>query len=815
MIKINNLNKYYNKGKTNEIHVINNTTIEFPEKGFVFLLGPSGCGKTTLLNCIGGLDSFQSGTIKYDNQVLSSSKLDEYRIKNIGFIFQNYCLFTDKSVFDNLKFVIDIFDISEEEKLEKINFALKAVNLEKYKNRLTSQLSGGQMQRVAIARALVKSPKLIIADEPTGNLDERNTKQIMDIIKNLSLECLVIMVTHEKRLANFYADRIIELKDGKVINDYPNENKSTLVEKDDVNIYLGDLSNEHFKNDNVDIRYFYNLEKPNLKLDIVYKNNTFYINPKNDDNYKFKILTKDSEELLIEGKKPVLEIEDVLNEDIKFPVLDKEKLNKNTIPTKETFRNIFNNIKNYKKGDFVKLFIYFLSTFIIVCAIAILGKMIHIDDFDVLDFSKDILVVEESFKSEDVLNNLDYDILIPNMQLGSNDINLKFNIFSDDNTEMQLRKVSLLPYSTLDTDKIIIGSKINNNTEIIIDKFIIERLIKNNSIFLQAGFENYEQLLGIKIEFLDKFNYTIVGIADTKSPNIYLLNESLQRLYMNCLLNNYGQFEYNYKNTTTTKNKYDIFIKQYSNEAVYNIKNHYQIDDFNIDYLNDDEIIVSRNLYSLWNVYFAKDYSFFDEVFASLKIVGFYADDDNTFIANDKTLNNIYNKLIEKQSSYVCFREDEYKLSKDAETFDLYDLAIEQYKEENKYSVIVFSVFAIILFTVALVFLSLTIKANMLSRIYEIGVYRAIGIKKTAICKMFVIEILVIMLISSFVGYILGSIFASNNAVSGDYIISYYPWYSWIISFIIIIASEIIAGIIPVVTLLINTPSEILSKYDI
>ena len=164
MIFINNLNKYYNKGKNNEIHAINNTSIVFPDKGLVCLTGPSGCGKTTLLNCIGGMDNPSSGFISYDGVDLTKKELDLYRAQNIGFVFQNYILLPDRTVYENLKIVLNMFNLSKEEEEERIEFALNAVNMFKYRKRICGQLSGGQMQRVSIARAHVKSPNLIISD---------------------------------------------------------------------------------------------------------------------------------------------------------------------------------------------------------------------------------------------------------------------------------------------------------------------------------------------------------------------------------------------------------------------------------------------------------------------------------------------------------------------------------------------------------------------------------------------------------------------------------------------------------------------------
>jgi putative ABC transport system permease protein len=201
---------------------LSDISLSFPEVQFVAVLGPSGCGKTTLLNCIGGLDKITEGDITIDDKSLSSmseEQLDSYRNNYIGFIFQNYYLIPQLSVLDNIKVALAVRDYSEEEINQKSLEALRKIGIEDLKDKKPNQLSGGQAQRVAIARCLVTSPKIILADEPTGALDSHTSISIMDLLKELSKDHLVIMVTHNEDLASKYADRIINLKDGRLISD--------------------------------------------------------------------------------------------------------------------------------------------------------------------------------------------------------------------------------------------------------------------------------------------------------------------------------------------------------------------------------------------------------------------------------------------------------------------------------------------------------------------------------------------------------------------------------------------------------------------
>ena len=245
MIKLEHVNKVFNKHKKNKINVINNTSIEFASAGLVAILGPSGCGKTTLLNVIGGLDKVNSVKIYVDGKKITkirTSKLDKIRNLNIGYIFQDYKLIENLSVFDNVAIVLKMLGIKDKKEIEKrVLYTLDKVNMLRYKKRPVTMLSGGERQRVGIARALVKNPKIIIADEPTGNLDSKNSIEIMNIIKKISTDRLVILVTHEEELAKFYANRIVELEDGKIVNDYENTNTGSLDYQIENKIYLKDF----------------------------------------------------------------------------------------------------------------------------------------------------------------------------------------------------------------------------------------------------------------------------------------------------------------------------------------------------------------------------------------------------------------------------------------------------------------------------------------------------------------------------------------------------------------------------------------------
>jgi len=223
MISVKNLRKVYKLGKkksSKNVVALNNVSIDFPDKGLVFLLGKSGSGKSTLLNVIGGLDTFDEGEIIIkgkSSKDFKQSDFDSYRNTFIGFIFQEYNILEEFTVGKNLALALELQGKkAEKSDVEKL---LDEVDLSGYYKRKPNQLSGGQKQRVAIARALIKDPEIIMADEPTGALDSATGKQVMDTLKKLSKNKLVIVVSHDREFAEIYGDRVVELKDGSIIRD--------------------------------------------------------------------------------------------------------------------------------------------------------------------------------------------------------------------------------------------------------------------------------------------------------------------------------------------------------------------------------------------------------------------------------------------------------------------------------------------------------------------------------------------------------------------------------------------------------------------
>lgn len=222
MLQLKNITKTYGTSADGKVQALKGIDIEFRENEFVSILGPSGCGKTTLLNIIGGLDKYTTGDLVINGKSTKEFKdrdWDTYRNHSVGFVFQNYNLISHQSILSNVELALTLAGMGKQERRKKAIKALEEVGLKDQIHKRPNQLSGGQMQRVAIARALVSDPDILLADEPTGALDSSTSIQIMDLLKEIAKDRLVIMVTHNPELAEKYSTRIVKLLDGKIIDD--------------------------------------------------------------------------------------------------------------------------------------------------------------------------------------------------------------------------------------------------------------------------------------------------------------------------------------------------------------------------------------------------------------------------------------------------------------------------------------------------------------------------------------------------------------------------------------------------------------------
>lgn len=230
MIKAENLTKVYRTEEV-ETSALNQVNLQVKQGEFISIMGPSGCGKSTLLNILGLLDDITSGSYLFDGQEMAKLKesgRSKVRKQNIGFIFQNFNLIDELNVYENIELPLIYNGVSGSERKKKVEEIMERMNISHRKKHFPQQLSGGQQQRVAVARALVTEPKLILADEPTGNLDSKNGNEVMELLTDLHAKgATIVMVTHSNYDASF-SQRIIELKDGQIIAEHLNKKEISI-----------------------------------------------------------------------------------------------------------------------------------------------------------------------------------------------------------------------------------------------------------------------------------------------------------------------------------------------------------------------------------------------------------------------------------------------------------------------------------------------------------------------------------------------------------------------------------------------------------
>lgn len=806
MLSLKNVNKYFNRHKKNEIHVINNISLDFSDSGMVALLGPSGCGKTTLLNAIGGMDSIKSGKIYVNGKKISSKinyKVDKIRNLNIGYIFQDYKLVDNLSVFDNVKLVLTMLGIKDKNEIKsRVEYVLDCVGMLRYKRRPASMLSGGERQRVGIARALVKNPNIILADEPTGNLDSKNSLEIMKIIKSISKDRLVILVTHEVNLAKFYADRIIELKDGTVVRDYINSDKEDLDYTIDNNIYLKDFDkHDVIKDDDKNINIYLD-NKDKIKLDIVVKNGNIYVNSK--DN--IVVIDEDSNiELINDSYKKIQESD-----------IDKYKFNIVESKHKLRYSSIFNPISLIVNG-FKKVFDYsflkkllligfLLSGIFIMYSVSSISALYNIKDEKFVTINKNYLSVNlNKIRVDDYLGyeNIDsVSYVLPGNSIVSFRVNYKdyyqtYNSF--DTLNGSLTDINLISNSDL-----IYGNMPVNNNEVVVDKRSILSMFNENGYAQMIGIKDVSDMIGRIINIDNLNDFVIVGIVDLGSPSIYAYKDNFINILANSKKDNDGimssdaeyedikLYDYNLKSNEIELKKGRMPTNDY--EVIVNIS-------------NSDSMPLNKYIDNKVN----------DK---KLLVVGYYFSKDSLdcLLVNSNTVKY---DLITKSKDMVVMSNDKDKTisefrDKGLNIEDSYSVSRKKYIDSNKDRVNTTMLVSLVILIISLIEVFLMIRASFLTRVKSVGIYRAIGVKKRDIYRMFYGEIIAITTISSVPGIIFAA-YVLNILSKIKYIGEYFliNFNVVLISILFVYVFNLVIGLIPVFNTIRRKPASILSRYDL
>ena len=634
LIRIRSLNKsYYSETKT-ITRALEDINLDFKETGLNFIVGESGSGKSTLLNLIGAIDTFDNGSIVVATHSLKDmnlKELDYYRNSMIGFVFQELNLLDDYSVRENIKIALDINSINNEEIIDEV---IEKLGIKEIENNSVKNISSGQKQRVAIARTLVKDSRIILADEPTGSLDSKNSKEVMNILKDISKDRLVIVITHDVEFARNYGDRIIELKDGLVIKD---------IEK-------GNVKDKNLKSLSKNL-----IEIKKLDEEVVNKINSIkeeynqkvYISSENSVR-KVKALFKEAnfEEVKEDNGFKVVE---PLKEKMK-----KESIKKSKLSIKRLFSLAFNNLFNKKK-------ILILTSILMILSLLLYGVSEGLANYNKVDSYIETI-------NKDKIKNINV------IEMKNKD---KYQRISEENIAfleekypaINIAKEYLLPFK-LNLNKTYNGSKkytltgisevnninaygynllsgkssLENYNEIIISEYLANVLLKGEYF---SDIKEINSLVNKEIS-LNDYNYKIVGIIE--SNYISSLTEDER-------LNNYLDIRDNL-----------VFVKE---GFLSNYINNLKYIDYSLDvYLKDDSSSYNKEELSLANIIFDDyssnnnlDYTFFKEEKTSLL--------DNEILISESYLEN--NDLCVDVCDASSFINNEFVITYDSNVVYAYN----------------------------------------------------------------------------------------------------------------------------------------------
>lgn len=876
MIKLENINKYYFKGERHQIHVVNNVTLEFPKAGFVTLLGASGSGKTTLLNIIGGLDKFDSGTIYYGDKSFDKYQMDEVdklRNEKIGYIFQNYLLINHFTVYDNLRVALEAIDVLDPaEQSKRIEYALKCVGLYKFRKKKVKNLSGGQMQRVSIARCIVKNSEVIIADEPTGNVDSENTIQIMNILKKISETKLVILVTHEISIARYYSDRIIQIKDGQIISDGLVTNNGTLNTQTDRKIYLGDLKNENTSSNKLNFELYVDDASTESDLIIAVRNDTIYIK----SSKKIVNLNESSIELVDGSYKEPEKMLEEFDFDTSWYKEPKKQLKKHFIKT--NFLNGFKELLNQGKSKVGLIIINIILGILIGVCFVNVGKFTHIVYTDVTKDNVGQVVTTPISNLNTLAPENEKDVYLDAFDEGL--INNVIPFYYDDYNISFKENFIFTTYHDLDIwsfpyqdDFVLLAGNRPYGKEIVVGKALADELIN----ILGYSKKDYNSVIGYK-----HYEYTISGVVDKDTMsfyynpvNLYYNNSSNYRntgIMIDCL--NYYLDTYTLISGTNPVSKDEIIIdnnfaisknltvtdnikignKYYKIAGIFEEKNLVDVPSiltldanlygytfnslnnsvsktiysYELTYLPDNEyeILKGRDVLKKGEciVHVGSNLEIGESIYG-YKIVGMYNKSynsgslGNNFMYDNIVIISIYNYTNGKYSLAYEFN-DGAKEYFDNLNYKLYDLddyqrfAIRRAHQKNNIATIVFSS---IFLGVSVLLTFLINRSRIVNEIHTIGVYRSIGKSRKCLVYQKIGYNLFMTSVSSIIGYTIAWVIRGlANSVTENYtnVVPINPLIV-VLGVIVLYSIGIFIGLLPTISLIKKTPAEINSKYDI
>lgn len=821
MIRISHLNKYFNRGSKNELHVVNEVNLEFANTGLVCILGESGSGKTTLLNVLGGLDTFAGGEIQIDDTVLKKyqpSLIEPLRNEKFGYIFQNYFLLQDYSVEYNVKLALNLYDLTEEEKDARVDYVLKQLKISRYKKKLVSKLSGGQQQRVSIARALVKSPRIILADEPTGNLDEENTIRTMSILKNISKECLVILVSHERRIVEFFADRIIEIRDGRIIQDRDNAIRENYQRGDDANIYLRELEKVTLDNEQGHFEMYQNADsdEPQIRLNLAWKNGKLYV-----QNLMEQDVVLAGEETgcqMLDEERPKLDLSDVDHFSYELEELPTKKTGR--LSFREIWKMALENIRLMGRKQIFVVVVMLAAAVLLTITLADFSNTILIDRLQIV--SDDSHYASLNFNREDYYEERTFrtcvGALYDNYLVNSSFADEIF-VEADDPLSVPLKgyvqmrsfnggldQFSYVSTEHLQKEDILYGKMPEKYDEIVVDRLVLERFMKSKGNLANL-YHSIEEFVGqtVSVKVYD-LNMRITGISDTGEMSVY------------CGQNILYSFSLTAEKMVSVSDLQKQYPGKYDNLA-----------------LNDNQILLaeSNSLSTVWEDgkrQPLQKYKLYDQ---NYDIVGTMPNDyPFNFVLSENACSNLRKRYIVNSSKCSIYLKDPEtelpelqkvvdEMNQDTESAGVvkvklsmpYQKQIQQYEKARQAGVDSKKIFAAAILLLSLIMIYFTVKSNAISRSEELTVYRLLGIGKGSILQAYMLEMVLINTYTSLPAILLTSLVLKLvSSIPSLEMQLLFPW--WIILILIVgfYVVNVIVSILPVNGILSKPPAKLALK---
>ncbi len=822
MIRIEDLKKTYDKNTRHANRVLHGMSFTLPDTGFVCILGASGCGKTSLLNAIGGLDVFDSGKIITDTATITkamSSEMERERNAAFGYIFQNYYLLTEHSAAYNVYLGMHSMDLTKKEKMARVKDALQRVNMLRYRKRPVGELSGGQQQRVAIARALARRPRVIFADEPTGNLDEANTMNICTILKELSRESLVVMVTHEERIARFFADRIITLDAGNIVSDTTEWDRGTIDAGAKDTIYAGDYEEKKLSDEGISLRLLTSENAETVDLTVISEGDRIII--KVNDPRVVLCSEMTAAPRLKEGKRPVMNAES----------FDKARSVSEKDATSETssgkasrglgFGMLMSEAKSLVSGKKLRRFgtsaFIILLTAMIALSIADMATVARIDPEDFITCDSHIL--RFNFERGSAFVNK-YDSLSPYIKMFQQHIEdggLDFDYipttasvlqYRDDiipqlgNIYMNFKGSSWARISRLDEETLIMGRMPERYDEIVIDRWLIDSALSEDGI-LQNVIPNAEYLLGKQLVADNKSTkLTIVGICDAGEPTMYMSQEAMLA-FASC------------GTEVITLSEYRRITGDNSIES---------LDAHECVAIKDNAIAL--NGWTGIGAYIGSNYfmTMIDAISGVDDSIG------AKMIISDEALDPLYGTMIDALVSFNVWCADKdamydrldmqfpelLKGRLDIEVSDKYAREYAAYAERTEMKVDARTIVTATIILTGAIMLYLMQRSKIRERMDLVAVYRLLGIPKGNLMVIFAAESLALTL-----RYGLPTVFVIWLGLKGISMIAafesvalYYPVWAAGLTILAIAIYRLLIAVLPVAGLLSKPPARLAAKYD-